>query len=131
MKFKDLLMPLWFKTYFAAGQRKKYWKIYNIYITVVEKVWWNFFSKVKIMKKLAFKISFGLDYHKQLNHISPEGRLYGFPEKNCCINQSWSGKKVKGIGGPRTKKLFLFIFIYVIALSFFFPKCGHTLFKSS
>ena len=46
------------------------------------------------MKKLAFKISFGLDYHKQLNHISPEGRLYGFPEKNCCINQSWSGKKV-------------------------------------
>ena len=28
------------------------------------------------------------------------------------------------------KKLFLFILIYVIALSFFFLKCGHTLFKS-
>ena len=32
----------------------------------------------------------------------------------------------KGIGGgSRPKKLFLFILIYVIALSFFFPKWGH------
>ena len=53
----------------------------------------KFFSKVKIMKKLAFKISFGLDYHKQLNRISPEGRPYGFPKKNCRTDQSWTGKK--------------------------------------
>ena len=37
-------------------------------------------------------------------------------------------KIVKGIGGggEGQKKLFLFILIYVIALSFFFPKWGHT-----
>ena len=44
------------------------------------------------------------------------------------LNQN---KDVKGIGGGvQAKTLFLFILINVIALSFFFPKCGHTLFKS-
>ena len=32
---------------------------------------------------------------------------------------------IKGIGGSRQTKIFLFIFTYVIALSFFFTKWGH------